>query len=48
MHWMADGAPADLKAFGEMSIVEYFMMLDKKIAETKKEAARLKKRHKNG
>lgn len=40
MCWLANDEPASVKAIGEMPGVEYFMMLDKKIASTKKELKR--------
>lgn len=43
MHWLAEGDPVKLKAVGEMAGIEFFLLLDKKIAETKKEAARVRK-----
>lgn len=48
MYWLADGKPADLKAFSEMPMYEYFFLLDKKLAETKKHIARASKTKKNG
>lgn len=43
MHWLAEGDPVKLKAVGEMPSIEFFLLLDKKIAETKKELARVRK-----
>lgn len=44
MHWMAEGDPVKLRAVSEMAIVEFFLLLDKKIAETKKHMAQARKR----
>lgn len=43
MHWLAEGDPVKLKVVGEMPSIEFFLLLDKKIAETKKELARVRK-----
>lgn len=47
MHWLAEGDPVKLKAVGEMSSIEFFLLLDKKIAETKKEVSRIQKNGKH-
>lgn len=43
MHWMAEGDPVRLKVISEMPVVEFYMLLDKKIAEVKKELKRVAK-----
>jgi hypothetical protein len=40
MHWISDGDPMKLKAVGEMPGIEFFLLLDKKIEDTKKQLAR--------
>jgi len=42
MHWLAEGDPVKLKAVSEMAGIEFFMLLDKRIAEMKREAARVR------
>jgi hypothetical protein len=46
MHWLAEGDISNLKAVGEMPVIEFFLLLDKRIAETKREAARVRKKQK--
>lgn len=40
---MADDDPVKIEAFGKMSLIEYYMILDKKIGEMKRQAAKAKK-----
>lgn len=40
---MAGDDPMKIEAFGKMPLIEYFIILDKRMRETKKEAARQKK-----
>lgn len=40
---MAGDDPVSIEAFGKMPMLEYFLLLDKKIREVKKEMARAKK-----
>lgn len=43
MHWLAEGDPVKLKAIEQMTAIDFFILLDKKIAQTKKELSRIKK-----
>jgi hypothetical protein len=42
MDWLAENNPANLKVVSEMPILDFFIMLNKKIIETKKQIARAK------
>jgi hypothetical protein len=43
MCWLGNDNPAEIRAIGEMAGVEYFIMLDKKIANTKKQIQNARK-----
>lgn len=43
MYWLAGDDPLKIEAFDKMPIIDYFMLLDKKISDTKKELSRQKK-----
>lgn len=43
MAWLVDGDVSKLKSVNEMPVFEFFIMLNKKIEETEKEIARVRK-----
>jgi hypothetical protein len=48
MYWLADGDPVRLMQLGKMGMVDYFWMLNKKIAEQKRLADQAKKQKRYG
>lgn len=42
MNWLADGDVLKMKAISEMPVLDFFIMLDKKISETKKQIQKTK------
>lgn len=40
MNWLAENDVSKLKAVNEMPVLEFFIMLNKKVIETKKQIAR--------
>jgi len=40
MCWLAGDDPLKVEAFSKMPLIEYFLMLDKKITEVKKQIAK--------
>lgn len=43
MCWLANDDPLKIEAFDKMPMLDYFIMLDKKISDMKKELSRQKK-----
>ena len=43
MNFLVDNDPMKVKAVSEMPVIDFFMLLNKKIIDTKKQIARAKK-----
>lgn len=48
MYWLSEGNPITLRELGRMPMVDYFFLLNKKIAESKRMADQAKKQKRYG
>lgn len=43
MHWLADGDPVKIKAINDGPVIDFFILLDEKLKQIKKENKRIQK-----